>query len=223
MDANGNHAQAGQDHRHAAEPVGQAARDRREPEHPERMATDHQPDRREIVAVIGHVERGHRHDQHHHDLTSHERHDGDGHARARDDARQRDRDGAVAALHVVARRGVGKLVWVGSEQHERQQCRSTDEHDRHQVWAAQLGQSEGQRDLAGRRNEVRSGDGADGGAPHDEPDRRRPPIRWGEVGRGVARQLVRGVPETDQHGPDRAGSGATASRPRRSRRSPRAR
>ncbi len=198
----GRHGQAGQDDRHAPVSIGQAARDRRQPEHPEGVAADDEADRRQVVAMGGHVQRGHGHDQDHHDLHGDEGHDRHRHVRPAHDAAQRRRCRPARALGVVGANGRPARTGRAAGR------------PRSGSWRRRrTGSARGRgRPAAGRP--IESAKAVAGAtrfgpmtaptvAPHTTvPERRCPPVGRIEVGGDVARQLVRGVAEADEHGPD---------------------
>ena len=108
----------------------------------------------------------------------------------------------MGRVEVLARRPVGEVVRVGAQHDGREDRGRPDEGDRDEVRAGELGEADRRREGAGGCHQVRSDDGADRRAPHDDADRRRASIGRVHVGGGVARELVRGVAEPDQ---DRSG------------------
>ncbi len=144
------------------------------------------PTAAERVAVLGHVQRRHRHDQDHHDLARHERHDRDRHVGPAEDRRQRDADGRIGG-RIRARALVGQLVRIGSQQRPRQERRRADEDHRDEVRTGELGQAEARRHRAGRRRP-----GSDRGRLRPSRPRRRArsPTRAGHPGRGRRRRTA---------------------------------
>ena len=212
------------DDRHAAEPVGQAARDRRQREHPERVRRQHEPDGGEPMAVLDEVDRRHGHDQHHHHLPRHERHDRDGH-----DGPAQERTGRwhrQVRIGSLQRRWVGEGVRLGPQQHERQRERQADEDRRQHEGARELGQSGRLGDGPGRRHEVRTGDRTDRRAPHHRADGRCASPGRHEIRGDVATEVRGAVGEAREEGAeeqqrDRVRPGRPRSTgPRRRRRSP---
>ena len=116
----GDDRQAGEHDPDTAEPVGQATGDRRQREHPERVGADDEPDGRKAVAVRGHVQRRHGHDQDHDDLDRDQRDDRHRDVRvAAGCARARLARVPVVRLVVEVRSG-RRAVRVGPEHHERE-------------------------------------------------------------------------------------------------------
>ena len=181
----------------------QATGDRRQPEHAERMTADDEADRRKAVAMLGHVQRRHRHDQDHDDLAGDERDDRHRDTRSGEYARERHRVPASRRLR-------GRGVTTDARAHTDQGAAATNaedgrrahEDDRDEVGAGELRQAERDRDLTGRCDKVRPDDRTDRGTPHDDADGRCPPIRGDQIRRRVTGQLVRCIAEADQHGAD---------------------
>ena len=176
--------------------------DRGQREHPERVRRQHDAHGGQVVPVLGHVERRHRHDQDHHELADDERDDRRRDARAAQDLPDRADAGARVVAGRQARGLVRELVRVGAEQGEGQDRGEADEHDRHEVRTGQLGQARLDREVAGDRDQRRPDHRADGRAPDHDADRGRPPIGRDHVAGRVARELVGAVAEADQ---ERAG------------------
>ena len=186
-----------------AQAVGQAARERRQRVHPERVAGEDDPDGGQRVAVLGHVERGHRHDQDHHELADDERDDRRAHAGPAEDRRRSARAcGRCRRASSSSVAAIGELVRVGPEEREREDGRGAHEHDRHEVRPREHRQPEVHRRSAGDRGERRPDDRADRRRPHDEPDRRGAARGRGHVRVRVPREVVARVPEADEQRPD---------------------
>ena len=146
--------------------------------------------------MLGHVQRGHRHDQDHHDLAEDQRRDRREDGRAAKDLRK-PRWRSVIAWRIGSTVRVRELVRVGPQQDEGQDRRHADEHHRHEYGPVSTA-ARVRGDLARERDELRPDDRADGRSPDDEPERRGPASGRHHVRGGVARQLVRAVAEPDQ-------------------------
>ena len=151
--------------------------------------------------VGGHVQRGHRHDQDHHDLHRDERDHRDGHVRASEHVAQARRGTAIGVL-VVARGHVGEGVRVRSQGDEGQDRGRADEDDRDEVRPGEVRQAERGGERRRWCREVRADDGADGRAPHDGAQGGPAASPREQVGGDVARQLVGRVAEADEDGAD---------------------
>lgn len=121
-----------EDDRHGPEAIGQPARDRGEGEHPQRVAREDDPHRAQVVAVIGHVERRHGHDQHHHELPDDQGDDRRGHGRAAQDGQERHLQWR-ARIRRVDRLPIGEVIRVRAQERERERRREADEDHRHEV------------------------------------------------------------------------------------------
>ncbi len=146
------------------------------------MCREHEADGRKAVAVVDEVQRGHRHDQHHHHLAGEHADDGQSHVRLREQAqaRRRRRAGDVdLRLSRGQGRGDGKR----------------GQHPDHHEGKAALEriQADAGGHARGRGEEVRPEHRAHGAAPHDDPDHRRAVLRRGSVRRRVAGELDRPV------------------------------
>ena len=190
----------GEDRGHRAEPVGQAPGDRRQREHAQRVGRQHDAHRREVVAVLGHVERRHRHDQDHHELA---RSTSATIAAATAGPPQDRPDRPDARPRVVVR-------WPGARRRRRARTGpgAAGSNDRIAARPTKtIGTRYGpdQRRQAGLLGEVgrdrhhrRADDGSDGRPPDHDPDRRRAPVGRHHVGGRVAGELVGAVAEPDQ-------------------------
>jgi len=197
-----------------AEPLSEPAGHRREGEHPQGVAREDQAHGREIVAVGGHVERGHRHDQGHHELAGDQGDDRGRHAGAAQDGPNwphGHRRGVLVGQVVI----VGQLVRVGAKEGERRDGRDAHEHHRHEIGPGEHRQADGHRARTGDGHQPRAHDGAHGRRPDHEADGRGPLRGRHHVRGGIARQLVGRVAEADEHRPqqeEREGAGDDGSR-----------
>jgi hypothetical protein len=167
------------------------------------VRADHEADGVEMMAVLGHVERRHRHHERHHDLADDQCHDRDQHGGPAQELQHgRCRPSLCAGGAREAGVLLRQLIRIGPQCHEREQRGRSDERRRHEVRPGQVRQPGGRRDRHREREQVGSDDRADRGAPDDRRDRRRATPLVEHVGGRVARELVRAVPEPDQHGPE---------------------
>ena len=195
------------------EAVGEAPRDRRQREHPERVRGEDEAHRRQAMAVVDEVDGRHRHDEDHDHLADDERHERHQHGRPAED---RPRGGR--RRRIVGEGGerlrIGEDVGLRTEQHGAQQQGEHEEPDRQRVRPGEGRQPERRRHVARRRDEVRAGDGADRRPPHHGPDRGRPTLGRDEVGGHVPSQVAdpvrhAGECRRDEEQDDRAGDDRT--------------
>ena len=152
----------------------------------------------QVVAVLGHVERRHRHDQDHHELADDERDEGRRDARAAQDLP--DRADAGAGSSPVARREASSASSYGSGRSRakiRIAARPTNTIGT-RYGPASSGRPDLDREVARDRDQRRPDHRADGRAPDHDADRGRPPVGRDHVAGRVARELVRAVAEADQ-------------------------
>ena len=147
--------------------------------------------------MVHEVDRGHRHDQDHHDLGGDQRHERHGHRGTRGDHSQRRR------LHErVDRTGqgrrIGQRVGLRAQQEHGHDPGQADEEDRQQVRPGELREAKGDGHLAGGCREVRADDRADRRAPHDQAEGRRTSFRRRHVGGDVAAEVPGRVGEAGE-------------------------
>ena len=137
------------------------------------VTADDQADGGEVVAVLRHVERGHRHDQ---APSPPGRRRGPAMAVGTCGRRRMRSSGTL----ITARSGsstperVGQHVRIGSQKAERQQRRGTDEHHGQEEGAGERWKPDRLADVAGPADQVGSDDRPERRAPDHQPDRRRP-------------------------------------------------
>ena len=147
--------------------------------------------------MVHEVDRGHRHDQDHHDLGGDQRHERHGHRGTRGDHAQRRRlDERVD--RTGQGRWIGQRIGLGAQQEHGHDPGQADEEDRQQVRPGELGEAKRDGHLAGGSREVRADDRADRRAPHDQAEGRRTSFRRRHVGGDVAAEVAGRVGEAGE-------------------------